>query len=205
MRYLIITCLLFLLVLIILNMVPLLASRPCIYDRQENVPTADFGLVLGAGLTPDGEPSPILRDRLETALKLYRAKKIKKLVLSGDGTGPWYNEVQAMKKYLLTRGVNTQDLLLDPKGINTLASLLYAKEIGSHSFIIFSQKFHLPRAIFLARALKIDAVGFVSDQHISPTAYRFWYQWREIWARPKAIVVDLWTMDDSELRDSSSR
>ena len=173
------------LLLALLNAVPLLLSRPYIYDRYDQVPATDSALILGAGLTADGEPSHALQDRLDTALRLYRGKKIRRLILSGDGSGPWYNEVRAMQKYLLNRGVDQKDLVLDPHGIRTVDSIRNIKQMKTGSLIIFSQRFHLPRAVFLARAMDIDAIGFASDQRV--LVHSYWYWWREMFARPTAV------------------
>ncbi len=191
MRCLLFIVLLPILLLTLLNAVPLALARAFIYERQNEVPSKDTGLVLGAGLKPDGQPSSILKARLETALRLFRARKVHKLILSGDSSGPWYNEVSAMRKYLLARGMKPEDLLLDPAGHNTFDSIRHAKKLQVGSLIIFSQQYHLPRAVFLARAMDLDAVGFASDQHISP--HRWWYEWREIWARPLAIYALLFS------------
>lgn len=169
----------------ILNAGVLLLSRPFIYGQQDLVPQADTGLVLGAGLTPDGLPSRVLQDRLDAALRLYRGKKVHRLILSGDTSSVWYDEVGAMQKYLLARGVDPKDLLLDPQGFSTFNSLDNTRKLGPQSLMIFSQQFHLPRAVFLARFMGIDAIGVVSDQTIY--VYCWWYWWREIWARPKAV------------------
>ncbi len=189
MRTLVILFFSLILLLLTLNAVPLLWSRPYIYDQVDQVPATDSGLILGAGLTPDGEPSNALRDRLDTALRLYRGKKVRRLILSGDGTGRWYNEVRAMQKYLLSRGVDQKDLVLDPHGTKTFESMRTIKQMNTGSLIIFSQRFHLPRAVFLARAMGIDAVGVVSDQRVY-VDHR-WYFWRELFARPLAIYQRL--------------
>ena len=48
------------------------------------VPAARVALVLGAGVHRDRSPSPILADRIKAAVALYKAGKVKKLLMSGD-------------------------------------------------------------------------------------------------------------------------
>ena len=126
----------------------------------------DCILVLGAGLTADGTPSPMLSDRIDTAIALYELGACDKIVMSGDHTGS-YNEVAAMKQQAMDAGVSGRNIFLDHQGYSTYESIWRAKEVfGAERVLIVSQEYHLYRAIYIAGQLGIDAVGLSSDNRV---------------------------------------
>lgn len=126
---------------------------------------ADCILVLGCLVKADGSPSDMLSDRLEIGVELYENGAAPKLLMSGDHGRVEYNEVGAMKKYALDKGVASADVFMDHAGFSTYESMYRAKEIfGADKIIIVSQSYHLYRAIFIARSLGIEAYGVASDQ-----------------------------------------
>ena len=103
-------------------------------------------LVLGASVTSDGVPSPILQDRLDTAIDLYNKGVAPKLLLSGDNGQMVYNEVKAMQNYALEAGVDENDIYLDHAGFSTYESIYRAKYIFKvDSMIVVTQTYHLYR------------------------------------------------------------
>ncbi|MBI4599348.1 YdcF family protein [Candidatus Uhrbacteria bacterium] len=123
----------------------------------------DVALVLGASVK-SRKPNSVLQERLDAALKLYRAGTIKKLLLSGDNRTVEYNEPQAMKEYLMEKGIPERDLVLDHAGRRTYDSCYRAKEIFQlDSALIVTQGFHLPRALYLCNRLGMNAVGVAAD------------------------------------------
>jgi SanA protein len=159
------------------------AAAPYLYSSVALAPSEDEALVLGAAAYPSG-PSDILRDRLDTALDLFRAGKVKKLILSGAP-----NEVVAMKAYVLAQGMKVDDLVGDPNGLNTLASIQpYSQK--SDRLAIVSQDFHLPRALFIAHRLGVEAIGVSADRHAYPKLFDF--ERRELLASTKAILDLFW-------------
>ena len=161
-------------------------SGPFIAGKPGTGPSAPFAIVLGAGVHPDGTPSPMLADRLDTALLLYREGRVKTLLLSGDGS-PGDNEVAVMLSYLVARGVPPGDTLTDPEGLNTYDSMFRARNVfGIESALIPTQRFHLARAVYLARSLGISATGVPADiQHYSTAEDTV----REWGARVKAFLM----------------
>lgn len=130
----------------------------------DSVHSQKIALVLGASLLRR-QPGIALEDRLQTALELYKKKKISKFLLSGDNRSVDYNEPMAMKRYLLEKKVPEGDLILDFAGRRTYDSCYRAKEIfGLSSVIIVTQKYHLPRALYLCNRLGIDAYGVSADK-----------------------------------------
>ena len=124
------------------------------------VPTEKVAIVFGAGLTRDGYPTAILRDRVETAAQLYFAGKVQKLLMSGDNRFVDYNEPGAMHDYAVSLGVPESAIVLDYAGRRTYDTCYRAKAIfGVDSAILVTQAFHLPRALFLCNALGLQAEG----------------------------------------------
>lgn len=158
-----------------------------IYEIVEEVPEKNVALVLGAAAYP-AYLSDVLIDRMETAIELYEAEKVQKLILTGAP-----NEVEGMKEYAIERGVEENDLIEDPEGLNTLASIKNADHISE--MVIITQAFHLPRALFIARHFDIDAVGMVSDKRSYANIFDF--KKREILASTKAML-DLYFLRTQE-------
>lgn len=130
-----------------------------IYQKDE-APNERLAIVFGAGLRRDGTPTPILRDRVETAASLYFSGKVEKLLMSGDNSFLYYNEPEAMRQYAISLGVPDQAIAMDYAGRRTYDTCYRAKAIfGMESALLVTQKFHLPRALFLCNALGINAYG----------------------------------------------
>jgi SanA protein len=105
-----------------------------------------------------------LRDRVDTAIDLYRAGKVQKLLMSGDNQIAEYNEPADMMAYAITQGVPAQDIQPDYGGRRTYDTCYRAKSIFQvDAAILVTQQFHLPRALFTCRALGINAQGVVSE------------------------------------------
>lgn len=153
-----------------------------IYMTSENLPKAQAALVLGASVVA-GQPSPVLAERADTAIALYKAGTVKKILVSGDNGENNYDEVTVIFKYLTSKGVPAYDIFLDRAGFDTYSSMYRARYVfGARSLIIPTQDFHLPRAVFLARAMGIDANGLLAGSGGSA-----WDYLREIPATIKAV------------------
>lgn len=117
-------------------------------------------IVFGAGLRRDGTPTPILRDRVETAASLYFNGKVEKLLMSGDNSYLNYNEPESMRQYALSLGVPDEAIALDYAGRRTYDTCFRAKAIFEvDDVLLVTQKFHLPRALFLCNSLGLEALG----------------------------------------------
>lgn len=124
-----------------------------ITDRPDG--SYDCAIILGAKVKSDGTPSDMLRDRLDTGIALYKNGTVKKLLMSGDGEEPEkYDEVSAMKAYAVAAGVPEADILTDGYGLSTYDSMWRAKKLyGVKNAVIVTQKYHLHRALYIARKL----------------------------------------------------
>ncbi len=140
------------------------AASSAIHSRPEKLRPCRAALVLGAGVRPDGTPSPILADRIRAAVKLHRAGVVQKLLMSGDNRFRNYNEPKRMKEMAVRLGVPEADIALDFAGRRTYDSAFRARNIfGQRHIIVVTQRFHLDRAIFLCRAAGMEAEGFAAD------------------------------------------
>lgn len=155
---------------------------------SNDLPKADAILVLGAYVTPDGTLSHMLNDRLTVAHELYQMDKAEKLIVSGDHGRKAYDEVNAMKKFLMDKGIPDQDIFMDHAGFSTYESLYRARDIFKvKKVIIVTQEYHLMRAVFIGRELGIEAYGVVSDKR--DYVHMDFYKIREIAARNKDFLM----------------
>jgi SanA protein len=128
------------------------------------LPDMEVALVLGAApIGPEGGPNRYFEYRLDAAAALSRAEKVKYLLASGDNRRG-YDEPTAMRAGLIARGVPAERIYRDFAGVRTRDSVLRADEVfGQKRLIIVSQRFHLARAIFLARQEGIEAWGLAAQ------------------------------------------
>ena len=132
----------------------------------ESLSDHDFDciMVLGAGLW-DGEPSPMLKERLDFGLQAYSTGCSTKFLMSGDHGTEEYDEVNAMKDYVIANGVDPDDVFLDHAGFSTYESMYRARDVfKTEKMLIVTQKYHLYRAVYNARKLGIDAYGFDREE-----------------------------------------
>jgi len=150
----------------------------------------DCILVLGAGITDANVPSPILKDRLDKAIELSKSGIETTLLMSGDHGTVAHDEVNVMKNYAIEHGLLSSDIFMDHAGFSTYESLYRAKMIfGVKKLIIVTQKQHLYRALYLAKALGLEAVG-VAAQEVTYGGDTL-RELREILARNKDVLTAL--------------
>lgn len=158
-------------------------------NKAEFIPEADAILILGARVYPNGNLSLMLNDRLATGYELYNGGKAQKIIVSGDHGRKDYDEVNAMKKFLKGKEVPSEDIFMDHAGFSTYESLYRARDVfGVKKVIIVTQKFHLMRAVFIARELGLEAYGVASDKHSYHNAI-LKSELREIAARNKDFFM----------------
>lgn len=157
--------------------------------RVEDAPSKPVAIVFGAGLWRDGSPTPVLRDRVATAVELYFQGKVKKLLMSGDNRVDNYNEPAAMEEFAVGLGVPAEDIILDYAGQRTYDTCFRAKEIfGLQDAILVTQGFHLPRAIYTCNSLGVDALGVAADRREYRRRQSAFWHMREV----AATFVALW-------------
>lgn len=133
-------------------------------DEAKSIENIDAILVLGCKVNPGGNPSLMLNNRLEKGLEVYNSIGTK-LLLSGDHGQKDYDEVNAMKEYILSSDINQDDVFLDHAGFSTYDSIYRAKYVfGAKKIIIVSQKYHLYRALYIADSIGLEAYGIEADK-----------------------------------------
>lgn len=161
-----------------------------VFDDLDALPTNQVGLVLGTSERGrNGGPNPYFTHRMDAAIALYRAGKVRHLLVSGDNGRNTYNEPMAMRTTLIAAGVDSADITLDFAGFRTLDSVVRARAVfGQERITVISQRFHNERAVYIARRMGIDAVGFNANDVGIAQGLRT--QLREKLARTK-VFIDL--------------
>lgn len=177
----------FLVFLVILaNYYVLSFSKNNLYKSVSDLPKKEIWLVFWASVKK-WKPSIILKDRLDVAFLAYKTWKINKIIVSGDNSSPDYNEPKIMKKYLISLGVKKDDIYEDFAWFDTYDSLYRARDIfNARELVLFTQEFHLKRAIYIAKKLWIETFWIATDlkKYSRPRYNNF----REIFARVKAFL-----------------
>ncbi len=153
-------------------------------DEAEKLQDVDCIIVLGCLVLEDGTPSNILKDRLDTAVELYKKGVAPKIIMSGDHSSEEYNEVASMKNYAVDAGVPSEDVFMDHAGFSTYETMYRAKEIfGAEKVVIVTQKYHLYRSVYIAEKFGMEAYGVASDYELDES--------REILARCKDFMTTI--------------
>ena len=153
------------------------------------VPAEPIAIVFGAGVWEDGTPSPMLADRVQAAIDLYKAGRTGKLLMTGDNSTADYNEIQAMQEYAEAQGVPINNIILDYAGFSTYESCYRAKEIfGITQAVLVTQNFHLARAVYTCQQLGVEAIGLgTPDWGKFPQNSMIRYSFPELLAVLKAL------------------
>ena len=170
-------------------------------DEAAVLGNVDCVLVLGCGVHPDGCPSDMLADRIAQGVALYENGTSPKLLMSGDHGREDYDEVNSMKRYAVEQGVPADDIFMDHAGFSTYESAYRAKAVFEvESAFIVTQKYHLYRAVFLARAMGIEAYGVAADRR----DYRndLYNNIRESLARVKDFFMAIFKPEPTYLGDA---
>jgi SanA protein len=173
-------------------------TKDLIYRDISELPPAETVIILGASVHANGKLSPILKDRVDTAIRLYESNKVEKFLVTGDHRSDDYNEVAAMVNYLEENGIDKSLITSDHAGLDTYDSMYRAgKLFGVDDAIVVTQAFHLPRTLFIASKLGLDYKGFTADQRAYQTEYRL--KQREKLANFKALWEVLLKKEPSTL------
>lgn len=167
-----------------------LNSKDRLYDSVSEIPYNDVGMVLGTGpKTKSGRTNLFFQYRIDAAEALYKAGKIKFILISGDNSRNDYSEPDVMKDSLIHRGIPADVIYLDYAGFRTWDSVIRAKEIfGQTKMTVISQRFHNERSIFIGNHFGMKLIGFNAKDASAGYLIRAYI--RENLARVK-IFVDL--------------
>lgn len=191
------------LALLLVNLYMIRKEKPYIIsdDAAAGLADVDCIMVLGCGVRSDGSPSGMLEDRLNQGISLYRKGGSGKLLMSGDHGRVNYDEVNLMKQYAIDEGVPSGDIFMDHAGFSTYESMYRARDIFQvKKIVIVTQRYHMYRALYVARAMGMEAYGVVSD----PRQYggQKMRDLRELLARPKDLIYTLIKPKPTYLGDS---
>jgi len=150
-----------------------------IYRTANGTPARPVAVVFGAGYWPDGTPSDVMKDRVEAAVELYRAGRVRKVLFSGDNRFVNYNEPATMREYALSLGLPDEAIVLDYAGRRTYDTCYRARDIFQvRDVVLVTQRYHLPRALYTCEKLGLNAVGCAADRR--PYIHMGWYWLREV-------------------------
>lgn len=184
-------------ILIVCNQIIVNNAKGKTFYEIDSIPPSDYGLLLGT--TPQTRigrrTNLFFKYRIDATVQLYKAGKIKRILISGDENSlDGVNEVECMKDSLIAHGIDINDIILDGKGFRTLDSVVRAVKVYyMHSFVVISQKFHNERAIYLAEHLGLeihDIKGYNAADPASKMTLMTYI--REYFARVK-VFVDILT------------
>lgn len=185
-KYVVIIVFVFALVILFINFYVVSSTKSSFVTDYKNLGDVDCIIILGAGVR-DGNPSPMLEDRLLKGIELYKNLVSGKIIMSGDHGRKDYDEVNVMKSYAIENGINSSDIFMDHAGFSTYETMYRAKEVfKAKKVVIVTQQYHLYRALYIAKKLGLEAYGVNSDQR--RYAGQFYRDIREVLARNKDFV-----------------
>lgn len=157
----------------------------------DNAEKSDYAIVLGASIHENGQPSRILRSRLQAAMEFMERNPNAVVILSG-GQGPDEPQAEALSMFraMVEMGADPERLLQEDKSVNTRENLLYSMEImeargGTEVPVtLITSEFHQRRADYIASTLNIDTCPV--SAHTDLWFYRVNYTLREVFAFVKA-------------------
>jgi SanA protein len=154
------------LLIVAANAYVVLSARGDATARIDEVPTAGVAIVPGALVDPRGRMSAMLADRVHRAAALWRAGKVRRVLVSGDHHTWAYDEPDTMREALQRDGVPARDIFTDHAGFDTRATMVRARRVfGVRNAVVVTQGFHMPRALYLAREAGLQATGLTADVH----------------------------------------
>lgn len=140
------------------------STKKYIHYSLKKFPKNDVGIIFGAGINGN-QPSKYLKDRLDAGILLYKAKRINKILLSGDNGREEYDELTVMKNYCYQHGVDTTKIYIDYAGFDTYSTMYRAKHIFKiKKATLISQEYHLNRALYIGRNLGIKSAGYSANK-----------------------------------------
>ncbi|MDN6180592.1 MAG: YdcF family protein [Halomonas subglaciescola] len=140
-------------------------SAPYIEAGVASCQSQRIGVVFGtSSWTRTGVRNPHFNARMHTAARLIHGGQVEHLLLSGDNRTRSYNEPRAMWRDLNARGVAPEQLTMDFAGFSTFDTLTRARDVFQvEEAVLITQRWHLPRAIYIARARGMEVTGCVAN------------------------------------------
>ncbi|UOQ86419.1 YdcF family protein [Gracilibacillus salinarum] len=155
----------------------------------------ELGVVFGNKVNQDGSLSKRLKARLDKALQYYESKKVEKVLVSGGIGKEDFDEAKVMEQYLIRKGVNSADIIVDSNGYNTRMTaensfrIAKANQLSVHRITVITQYFHVTRA-----KLAMKQAGFQA----TAGAHAEYVEWRDIYSiiREFPAFYQYWLFSD---------
>jgi len=163
-------------------------TKSYLYDSVDKIPSNDVAMVLGTSRElRNGHKNLFFEYRIQATVKLYEAKKINLIVVSGDNSKESYDEPTMMKEELVKRGIPACKITCDFAGFRTFDSVIRMRKVfGQKKFTVISQKFHNQRAVFIGRKYGMDIIGYNATDVKGMNGLKTHI--REDFARAKAVI-----------------
>lgn len=185
-KIILIICLILCLIPVIINFTVILMTKKRVYKNNEIDKTYDMALVLGCSVLDNKTPSKMLKDRLDMVIRLYEEKRVNQIIVSGDDRED-YSEVTVMYNYLVEHNIKEDDIIIDNIGYSTGESIEnLQKNYPTQETIIVTQRYHLYRALYIAKKLNLKTIGVMAEEKNYPGDFH--REVREILARNKDFV-----------------
>lgn len=162
------------------------------YDSVSTLPHNHCAVVLGTSkYVALGKVNLYYTYRIQSAVLLYKNKKIDYIIVSGDNKHRSYNEPVSMFNDLIEAGIPRERIILDYAGFRTLDSVVRCFMVfGQHQFTVISQPFHNHRAIFIGRKRGLEVIAYNAGDQVGRPSIKVII--REIGARV-LLAYDLLT------------
>ncbi|HVE57624.1 MAG TPA: YdcF family protein [Pyrinomonadaceae bacterium] len=146
--------------LVVILFFAVIALQIYFYDESSATSTADAAIVLGAAVWGE-RLSPVFQERVNHALNLYRAKRIKKIIFTGgQGNADEETEAESARRFAISDGIPPEDILIEDKSTSTYENLAFAKPIaeanGIKTVLLVSDPLHLKRSVEIAKSLNLE-------------------------------------------------
>lgn len=170
------------------QLIVLSAAKGRTYSDVNQIPHREVGLLLGTNpLGRSGLPNQFFLRRIDATVAMYEAGKVDRIIISGARRDADYDEPEAMRQALVSRGVPDNILILDGEGYRTISSIKRAKDVfGTDTLTLISQQFHNERALFMARHYGMDAIAY-NAANTSSRKWKIIMVGRECLSRVKAV------------------
>lgn len=179
---------------VVCNAWVIMSTSERVFSDLSLVPATDVALVLGTSKKfANGQPNTYFEGRMDAAARLFKEKKVKHLILSGDNRTRYYNEPADMQKALEKRGVPAKAISADNAGLRTLDSVVRSNKIfGKQEIVVVTQRFHSYRAVFIGQYYGINTYAYTAETLPLKASVNLLV--REFLARPMA-VIDLYVLN----------
>ncbi len=188
---------------VFINVYMILYSMPYITKNFEDV-REKYTVIVPGAMVYRNNVSHVVRDRLEGASELVQGGKVKKVLISGDHGTKYYDEVNTMRKFMQSNYRTDGDIIfMDHAGFSTYETMYRARDIFCvKDCVVVTQKFHLPRAVYIGRKLGLDVSGYVAKE-ITPFRTKTKVLWfvREYFARLKSFFLVMFEVPPTYLGD----